>query len=67
MFIRRILVAAAAVLSALAIAGTTTGAVAAASPQDHAITVRAAHAPLCPAIKPDAHWVPRQSGAVKIP
>jgi hypothetical protein len=53
MSIRRILVATVTLLSSLAIAGITTSAVAVASPQAHAITVRATHAPQNRAIRPD--------------
>lgn len=56
MCIRRILVAAATLLSALAIAGTTTGAVAMASPQAHAITTRASYASHNRAVRPDMRF-----------
>jgi hypothetical protein len=53
MSIRRILLTAATLLSAFAIVGTTTDAMAAASPQAQAITVQAAHTPQNRAVTPD--------------
>jgi hypothetical protein len=59
MSIQRILLATATLLSALAIAGTTTGAMAVASPQVHGTTVGTAHASQSHAVRPDAHTVCR--------
>jgi hypothetical protein len=66
MSIRRILLATATLLSALTIAGTTTGAMAVASPQIHGITVRTAHAPQNHAVRPDAHFVCRPTTCPEI-
>jgi hypothetical protein len=56
MFTRRILIAAASLLSALAIAGTATSGVALASPQVHSLNVRAAHASYSSTVKPN-RWI----------
>ncbi|HEX4092573.1 MAG TPA: hypothetical protein VHZ33_27960 [Trebonia sp.] len=57
MFSRRVLASVAALLSALTIAGATTGATAAvASPHGHPLTVRVAHTTPRSGVTPDMRW-----------